>query len=90
MHSIHAKQAIIIRLDDADVSSIFVAFFKVPTDISDSRVSYCQMLLRQFELFLDYQDKFDKLSKLQSFLTGYWIIYPQVLLLSIQKKGYFQ
>ena len=29
MHSIHAKQAIIIRLDDADVSSIFVAFFKV-------------------------------------------------------------
>ena len=90
MHSIHAKQAIIIRLDDADVSSIFVAFFKVPTDISDSRVSYCQMLLRQFELFLDYQDKFDKLSKLQSFLTGLLDHLPTgIVIVDSEKKVIF-
>ncbi|MGC6367290.1 MAG: hypothetical protein ACON35_04745 [Candidatus Marinamargulisbacteria bacterium] len=69
MQTIDVKQAILVRLDDGDLSSIFIAFFTFPTDLSDSRVSYCQMLLRQFETFSDYQNKFEKLSELQQFLT---------------------
>ena len=68
MKNIGATEAILIRLNESANSSIFVLFFKDNIDVLDYRISFCQMFLRQSEIFYQYQENCEKLNRLQLFL----------------------
>ncbi|MEC8678129.1 MAG: hypothetical protein VXX85_04675 [Candidatus Margulisiibacteriota bacterium] len=67
---IDANQAILLRVDDSDDSSIIILFFETTIDLLDYRISFCQMFLRQFEVFCNYQSNYNDLLDLQTFLKG--------------------
>jgi nitrogen-specific signal transduction histidine kinase len=65
---INANQAVLLRVDDSDDSSIIILFFKTTIDLLDYRIPFCQMFLRQFEVFCNYQSNYNHLLDLQTFL----------------------
>lgn len=68
MQQMGANQSILIRLDEAFGSAVFVLFFDSKIDFMDYRVSFCQMFLRQSGLFYQYQSNYEELKALQLFL----------------------
>ena len=68
MQNIGATQSILIRLDESLGSSVFVLFFDSTIDLLDYRISFCQMFLRQSDIFYQYQFNVEKLNQLQLFL----------------------
>jgi nitrogen-specific signal transduction histidine kinase len=68
MQKTGATQSILIRLDEAFGSPVFVLFFDAKTDLMDYRVPFCQVFLRQSHLFYQYQSNYEELKALQLFL----------------------
>ena len=70
MKLVDVKHALFIRVNDSDDSSIIILFFEKMIDLLDYRIPFCQVFLRQFEVFCDYQANHEQLLDLQSFLKG--------------------
>ena len=82
MQSIGAIQALLIRLNESKGSSIFVLFFDSNIDVLDYRISFCQMFLRQSEIFYQYQANCEELTALQLFLKRVLDQLPTGILIS--------
>ncbi len=68
MTNIGVNHLLLIRLSESSGSSIFVLFFNSNIDILDYRISFCQMFLRQSDIFYQYQANCEELNRLQLFL----------------------
>ncbi|MEK9727454.1 MAG: hypothetical protein VW397_05045 [Candidatus Margulisiibacteriota bacterium] len=68
MTLIDVKHALFIRVNDSDDSSIIILFFEKMIDLLDYRIPYCQVFLRHFEVFCDYQSNHDQVLRLRAFL----------------------
>ncbi len=68
MKNVGVNHLFLIRLSESSGSSIFVLFFDSHIDILDYRISFCQMFLRQSDIFYQYQANCEELNRLQLFL----------------------